>query len=108
MRQMPGRGDLPLYVLFDEFSHSTIPSFAAIANTIRAYKVSLSVVLQSVAELSARYGRDMSHAIQGGSRSRDLHVLREAVRQRQGAPAPRPDETEPAGQLSRVQPRQRR
>jgi type IV secretion system protein VirD4 len=66
MRQMPAAKDLPLYVLFDEFGHSTIPSFAAIANTIRAYKVSLSVVLQSVAQLSARYGRDMSHAIQGG------------------------------------------
>ena len=66
MRQMPGKNDLPLYVLYDEFGHSTIPAFAAIANTIRAYKVSLSIVLQSIAQLSHRYGDHAAHALQGG------------------------------------------
>ncbi|MEQ1713343.1 MAG: type IV secretory system conjugative DNA transfer family protein, partial [Hyphomicrobium sp.] len=33
---------------------------------IRAYKVSLSIVLQSIAQLSARYGRETSQAILGG------------------------------------------
>lgn len=57
---------LPVYVLYDEFGHSTIPSFVSTANTIRGYKVSLSIVLQSIAQLSARYGRDYAQSIQGG------------------------------------------
>ena len=66
MRRMPDRHTLPLYVLYDEFGHSTIPSFVSVANTIRGYKVSLSIVLQSLAQLSARYGPDYSRSIQGG------------------------------------------
>lgn len=66
MRKMPDRHTLPLYVLYDEFGHSTIPNFVSTANTIRGYKVSLSIVLQSIAQLSAKYGRDTAQAIQGG------------------------------------------
>ena len=57
---------LPVYVLYDEFGHSTIPNFTSTANTIRGYRVSLSIVLQSIAQLSARYGRDYAQSIQGG------------------------------------------
>lgn len=66
MRRMPHRQTLPLYVLYDEFGHSTLPSFVSVANTIRGYKVSLSIVLQSLSQLSARYGRDYAESIQGG------------------------------------------
>lgn len=66
MRRMPDRNTLPLYILYDEFGHSTIPSFVSVANTIRGYKVSLSIVLQSLAQLSARYGREYAQSIQGG------------------------------------------
>lgn len=66
MRRMPDASTLPLYILYDEFGHSTIPSFVSVANTIRGYKVSLSIVLQSLAQLSARYGRDYAQSIQGG------------------------------------------
>lgn len=66
MRQMPGSSDLPLYVFYDEFGHGSLPGFAATANTIRAYKVSLSIVLQSIAQLSARYGEHMAQALLGG------------------------------------------
>ncbi len=66
MRKMPDRSTLPLYILYDEFGHSTIPSFVSVANTIRGYKVSLSIVLQSLSQLSARYGRDYAQSIQGG------------------------------------------
>lgn len=66
MRKMPDRNTLPLYILYDEFGHSTIPSFVSVANTIRGYKVSLSIVLQSLSQLSARYGRDYAQSIQGG------------------------------------------
>ena len=57
MREMPGRRDLPIYVLYDEFGHSTIPNFVSTANTIRGYKVSLSIVLQAIGQLNARFKR---------------------------------------------------
>jgi type IV secretory pathway TraG/TraD family ATPase VirD4 len=66
MRRMPDERTLPCYILFDEFAHATIPSFVSVANTIRGYKVSLSIVLQSIAQLSARYGHDYAQSIQGG------------------------------------------
>jgi type IV secretory pathway TraG/TraD family ATPase VirD4 len=66
MRRMPTPATLPVYVLYDEFGHSTIPSFVSVANTIRGYRVSLSIVLQSLAQLSARYGHDYARSIQGG------------------------------------------
>lgn len=66
MRRMPTLATLPIYVLYDEFGHSTIPSFVSVANTIRGYRVSLSIVLQSLAQLSARYGSDYARSIQGG------------------------------------------
>lgn len=66
MRKMPSKKTLPVYVLYDEFGHSTIPNFVSTANTIRAYKVSLSIVLQSIAQLNARYGHDYAQSIQGG------------------------------------------
>ena len=66
MRRMPTKDTLPCYILYDEFGHSTLPSFVSVANTIRGYKVSLSIVLQSIAQLSARYGHDYAKSIQGG------------------------------------------
>ena len=66
MRQLPRKDDLPIYVLFDEFAHCTIPGFVSTANTIRGYRVSLTIVLQSIAQLSARYGKDTAQAILGG------------------------------------------
>jgi type IV secretion system protein VirD4 len=71
MRRQPhqvsaGKPYLPVYVLYDEFGHSTIPNFVSTANTIRGYRVSLSIVLQSIAQLNARYGRDYAQSIQGG------------------------------------------
>jgi type IV secretion system protein VirD4 len=71
MRELPpkdtrSKAYLPCYVLYDEFGHSTIPNFVSTANTIRGYRVSLSIVLQSISQLSARYGRDYAQSIQGG------------------------------------------
>lgn len=66
MRSLPGRTNLPVYCLYDEFGHSTIPNFVSTANTIRGYGVSLSVVLQSISQLSNRYGREYAESIQGG------------------------------------------
>lgn len=66
MRRMPSRTSLPVYVLYDEFGHSTLPNFVSVANTIRGYRVSLSIVLQSLSQLAARYGHDYARSIQGG------------------------------------------
>lgn len=66
MRKLPNNKTLPVYILYDEFGHSTIPNFVSTANTIRGYKVSISIVLQSISQLNARYGRDYAYSIQGG------------------------------------------
>ncbi len=66
MRQMPDKKTLPVYCFYDEFGHSTIPNFVSTANTIRGYKVSLSIVLQSISQLNARYGKDYADSIRGG------------------------------------------
>lgn len=69
MRKMPSRDSLPVYILFDEFGHATIPGFVSTANTIRGYRVSLSIILQSISQLNARYGKDYAESIQGGFNS---------------------------------------
>ena len=66
MRKLPDRSTIPLYCFMDEMGNMVLPGFAAIANTIRGYKVSLSIVLQSLSQLSARYGHDYAQTIQGG------------------------------------------
>jgi len=66
MRKMPDRKTLPVYILYDEFGHSTIPNFVSTINTIRGYKVSVSIILQSISQLDARYGSEYAQSIQGG------------------------------------------
>lgn len=66
MRTLPNKKTLPVYILYDEFGNSTIPNFHSTANTIRGYKVSLSIVLQTISQLDTRYGRDYAKSIQGG------------------------------------------
>lgn len=66
MRELPNKQTLPVYLFMDEFAHMTLPSFSATANTIRGYKVSLSIVLQAISQLDARYGKEYAKAIQGG------------------------------------------
>lgn len=66
MRELPNKKTLPVYILYDEFGHSTLPNFVSTANTIRGYRVSLSIILQSISQLSAKYGKDTSYSIQGG------------------------------------------
>ena len=56
---------LPVYILYDEFGNSYIPDFVSVANTIRGYGVSLSIILQSISQLSMRYGQKAAESIQG-------------------------------------------
>ena len=54
---------LPVYLIYDEFGNSYVPDFMSVANTIRQYNVSLSVILQSLAQLNTQYGRDKGEVI---------------------------------------------
>lgn len=56
---------LPVYVIYDEFGNSYIPDFVSVANTIRGYDVSLSIILQSRSQLEMRYGQKEAESIQG-------------------------------------------
>ena len=58
-------GSLPVYILYDEFGNSYITDFVSVANTIRGYRVSLSIVLQSISQLADNYGKNTAEAIQG-------------------------------------------
>ncbi len=66
MRKMPKNNDKPIYIFHDEFATSYIPNFTDIANTIRGYNVSISIVLQSIRQLNQRYGKDTAESIIGG------------------------------------------
>ena len=56
---------LPVYILYDEFGNSYIPDFVSVANTIRGYQVSLSIILQSISQMGFRYGKAGADSIQG-------------------------------------------
>ena len=56
---------LPVYILYDEFGNSYISDFVSVANTIRGYGVSLSIILQSISQLAMRYDQKTAESIQG-------------------------------------------
>lgn len=62
---------LPVYFLLDEFGHLHIPDFPSIITTTRARRVSISIILQSLSQLEARYGRyDANTIVNGGVATR--------------------------------------
>lgn len=66
MARLPGKDDLPIYCLMDEFGHSSIPNLETTITTIRKFRVSLSLVLQSASQLATNYGRDKAQTILEG------------------------------------------
>ncbi len=56
---------LPVYVFYDEFGNSYISDFPSVATTIRGYGVSLSIVLQSITQLTDKYGQSTAQSILG-------------------------------------------
>ena len=56
---------LPVYLLFDEFGNSYVSDFVSVANTIRGYGVSLSIILQTISQLETKYGLATSKSILG-------------------------------------------
>lgn len=65
MQKIPSRYDLSIYCFLDEFGSSYINDFQALINNIRKYRVSLSIVLQSISQLDTKYGKS-ADAIKGG------------------------------------------
>jgi type IV secretory pathway TraG/TraD family ATPase VirD4 len=71
MQSIPKRNDLPLFILYDEFGHSSIPDFDIVITNMRKYKVSLSLVLQSISQLQTQYGASKANTIlEGGINSK--------------------------------------
>ena len=65
MKKRPERKDKSIYCFLDEFGSGYIHDFGAIVNNIRKYRVSLSIVLQSIAQLESKYGKN-AETIRGG------------------------------------------
>jgi len=63
--------DLSVYLLLDEFGHLSIPNFSTIITTIRKYRVSVSILLQSITQLEKQYGKaDANTILNGGIASK--------------------------------------
>ncbi len=57
----------PFYCIYDEFGNSYVPSFQDIITTSRAYKISCTIILQSITQLESKYGKvDAQTIIDGG------------------------------------------
>ncbi len=59
-------GQLPVYMLLDEFGHLGIPKFEVFATTARKYQVGFWIFLQSLSQLDSRYGRQDAEIILDG------------------------------------------
>lgn len=57
---------LPIFALLDEFGNSYIPEFETLATTIRKYRVSLSIIIQDIAQLREQYGANGAATILSG------------------------------------------
>ena len=65
MQRLPQANDLSVYCFLDEFGSSYINDFQALINNIRKYRVSLSIVFQTISQLESKYGKN-ADAIKGG------------------------------------------
>ncbi|WP_428738686.1 type IV secretory system conjugative DNA transfer family protein [Sulfurimonas sp.] len=66
MDRLPTQKDYPLYCLLDEFGNMQIPRFSSIITTIRKYKVSISIILQNINQLVAKYSENEAKTILDG------------------------------------------
>lgn len=66
MKRLPTPEEKSVYVLGDEWGHTAVPNFASIATTIRQYRVSLSIVLQSLSQMEENYGKNAASTILEG------------------------------------------
>ena len=82
MQKRPKTSDLNIFCFLDEFGNSYINDFQALINNIRKYRVSLSMVFQSIAQINDKYGH-AADAVKGGIGSyiiysgADFHTAKE-------------------------------
>jgi type IV secretion system protein VirD4 len=61
-----GHGQLPLFMLLDEFGNNHIPYFSEQLTCLRKREVSVSIVLQDILQLRAAYGMETAGTILNG------------------------------------------
>lgn len=66
LNKLPEKNDLMIYCLLDEFGNMNVPNFHTIITTIRKYKVSISIILQSINQLNEVYGVNKAKTILDG------------------------------------------
>lgn len=66
MEKEPSKKDLDVYCFLDEFGNAYVDDFQTIVNTIRKYRVSLSLVLQGISQFEEKYGKDKAESIKSG------------------------------------------
>lgn len=66
MESLPKKDDLPIFCLLDEFGNLNLPDFETTITTIRKYKISISIILQDLAQLSNKYGKENANTILNG------------------------------------------
>ena len=66
MRELPGRDDLPVYFLYDEFGNSYLPDFSELITTVRKYRISLMLFMQGINQLIRTYGKENMSTILSG------------------------------------------
>lgn len=74
MQQLPGPQDKSVYLMGDEWGHTAVPNFEAVATTIAQYSVSLSIVLQSLSQMEKNYGKAGARTILEGGMSAKLFL----------------------------------
>ena len=72
MSQWPlSKHDQDVYVLGDEWGHTSVPRFPEVCTTIRKYRVSINIILQSFSQLESHYCTDDAKTIlEGGIASK--------------------------------------
>ena len=66
MRELPSKGDLPVYFLYDEFGNSFLPDFTELITTVRKYRISMMLFMQGINQLVRAYGKDNMSTILSG------------------------------------------
>lgn len=72
MERLPTPQDKSVYILGDEWGHTAIPDLDIISTTIRQYRVSLSIVIQSLGQMEKNYGKHATNTILEGGMSAKL------------------------------------
>lgn len=70
MRHLPKPHDQDVYILGDEWGHTSVPNFAVVCTNIRKYRVGISIILQSFSQLETHYGAAAKTILEGGMASK--------------------------------------